>query len=86
MRGLRIIPRVRKQYIQREKFHASIDQGTEASGWIRGVGDCADLANDAEGRAAAEEWAFPQMCEGSRGKAYADEWRCTNGIVEIKCQ
>jgi hypothetical protein len=51
-----------------------------------GVGDCEDLANDAEGRAAAEEWAFPQMCEGSRGKAYADEWRCTNGTVEIKCQ
>jgi hypothetical protein len=55
--------------------------------WVdTGVGDCEELANDAEGRAAAEEWAFPQRCEGSRGKAYADEWRCTNGIVEIKCQ
>jgi hypothetical protein len=55
--------------------------------WLdTGVGECDELTNDAEGRAAAEEWAFPQMCEGSLGKSYADEWRCTSGKVEIKCK
>ncbi len=33
-----------------------------------GVGNCDELTNDADARAAAEDWAFPQMCEGSLGK------------------
>jgi len=57
-----------------------------ALGLDTGVGNCDELTNDADARSAAEEWAFPQMCEGSRGKAHSDEWRCTSGTVEIKCK
>lgn len=48
------------------------------------VGSCEEL-NDAQARSAAEDWAFPQMCEGL-GKTYAKEWRCSSGTVEIKCK